>query len=69
MRNLYARWVPRLLTMEQQQRREDVLIECLVMFHSNKANFLRGFVTIDESRVHHFTPETKEQSKQWTKRG
>ncbi|EFN80245.1 hypothetical protein EAI_02945, partial [Harpegnathos saltator] len=25
------------------------------------------FITMDETWVHHFTPETKEQSKQWTK--
>ena len=68
MRKLYARWVPRLLTMEQKQRREDVSIECLAMFHSNKAEFLRRFITMDETWVHHFTPETKEQSKQWTAR-
>lgn len=69
MRKLCARWVPRLLTMEQKQRREDVSIECLAMFHSNKAEFLRRFITMDETWVHHFTPETKEQSKQWTERG
>ncbi|KAK2578747.1 hypothetical protein KPH14_012273 [Odynerus spinipes] len=39
------------------------------MFHSNKAEFLRRFITMDETWVHHFTPETKEQSKQWTKKG
>ena len=41
MRKLRARWMPRLLTMEPKQRREDVSIECLAMFHSNKADFLR----------------------------
>ncbi|EFN88723.1 hypothetical protein EAI_03287, partial [Harpegnathos saltator] len=25
------------------------------------------FITMDETWVHHFTPETKEQLKQWTK--
>ena len=39
------------------------------MFRSNKAEFLRRFITIDETWVHHFTPETKEQSKQWTEKG
>lgn len=63
MRKLCARWVPRLLSMEQKQRREDVSIECLAMFHSNKVEFFRRFITMDETRVHHFTPETKEQSK------
>jgi histone-lysine N-methyltransferase SETMAR len=37
MRKLCARWVPRLLTMEQKQRREDVSVECLAKFHSNKS--------------------------------
>jgi histone-lysine N-methyltransferase SETMAR len=68
MRKLCARWVPRLLTMEQKQRREDVSVECLAKFHSNKAEFLRRFITMVETWVHHFTPETKEQSKQWTER-
>lgn len=39
MRNLCARWVPRLLTLEQKQCREDVSIEYLAKFHSNKAEF------------------------------
>ncbi|XP_018346987.1 PREDICTED: histone-lysine N-methyltransferase SETMAR-like, partial [Trachymyrmex septentrionalis] len=69
MRKLCARWVPRLLTVEQKQRREDVPIECLAMIRSNKAEFLRRFITMDETWVHHFTPETKEQSKQWTEKG
>ncbi|XP_023214135.1 endothelin-converting enzyme 2-like [Centruroides sculpturatus] len=65
MKKLCARWVPRLLTMGQKQRRENVSIESLAMFRSNKAEFLRRFfITMDETWVHHFTPETKEQSKQ-----
>ena len=64
LRKLCVRWVPRLLTMEQKQRLGDVLIKCLAMFHSNKADFSRRFITMDKTWVHHFTPETKEQSKQ-----
>ncbi|KYN36544.1 Histone-lysine N-methyltransferase SETMAR [Trachymyrmex septentrionalis] len=59
MKKLCARWVSRLLTIEQKQRREDVSIECLATFR-NKAEFLRRFITMDETWVHHFTPETKE---------
>ncbi|XP_023236182.1 uncharacterized protein LOC111635452 [Centruroides sculpturatus] len=69
MRKLCARWVLRLLTMGQKQRRENVSIESLVMFRSNKAEFLRRYITMDETWMHHFTPETKEQSKEWTERG
>ena len=66
MRKLYARWVPRLLTMKQKQRRKKVSIKCSAMLYSNKADFLRRCITINGTWVHHFTPETKEQSKQWT---
>ncbi|EFN79546.1 hypothetical protein EAI_04866, partial [Harpegnathos saltator] len=64
MRKLCARWVPRL---EQKQRREDVSIECLAKFRSDKAEFnrVRRFITMDEETwVRHFTPETTEQSEQ-----
>ena len=61
---LCARWVPRFLTMEQKQRREDVSVECLAMLYSNKADFLRRFIAINETWVHLFTRETQEQSKQ-----
>ena len=30
--------------------------------------FSHQFITMDETRVHHLTPETKEQLKQWTER-
>lgn len=61
--------MPRLLTAEQKQRREDVSIECLAKFHSNKAEFLRRFISMGETWVHRLTPETKERSKQRTERG
>ena len=59
MRKLYGGW----LTMEEKQRRKDVLIEYLTIFHSIEADFLRPFITMEETWFHHFTPETKEQSK------
>ena len=30
---------------------------------------MRRFVTVDETWVHHYQPETKEQSKQWVASG
>ena len=39
MIKLRARWVPHLLRMEQEQRREDVSIECSATFYSDKADF------------------------------
>ncbi|GBP32815.1 Histone-lysine N-methyltransferase SETMAR [Eumeta japonica] len=56
MRKLSARWVPRLLTLDHKRNRVTTSI-------------LRRFVTMDETWIHHNTPETKEQSKQWVSRG
>ena len=42
---------------------------CLDRFKRNKMNFKRRFITVDEICIHHFTRETKEQSKQWTEAG
>jgi histone-lysine N-methyltransferase SETMAR len=69
MRKLSARWVPRLLTMEQKRVRSQMSINNLEFFKRNTRDFLRRFVTCDETWVHYYTPESKQQSKMWTKRG
>lgn len=69
MKKLSARWVPRLLTKEQMRNRMVTSKECLAIFQRNPNQFLRRFVTVDETWIHHYTPETKEQSKQWTSPG
>ena len=48
----------------QKQPNKDVSIEFLAIFRLNKAEFLRRFLTMNETRVHHFIPKTKKQSKQ-----
>ncbi|KAG5334155.1 SETMR methyltransferase, partial [Acromyrmex heyeri] len=48
MKKLSARWVPRLLTVDHKRDRE----------------FLRRFITVDETWIHYFTPETKEHSEE-----
>ena len=39
------------------------------MFKRNPKEFLRRFATFDEVWSHHYTPEMKEQSKEWTSPG
>lgn len=65
MRKLSARWVPRLLTVDQKHTRRTLSRANLNLFEEDPANFLQRFVTMDETWVHHFTPEAKQQSKQW----
>lgn len=44
---------------------KNISIERLAKFHSDQAKYLDGFIIVDEKFVHDFTPEMKEQSKQW----
>ena len=65
MRKVSASWVPRLLTVDQKHTRRTLSHTNLNLFEEDPANFLKRFVTMDETWVHHFTTEAKQQSKQW----
>jgi histone-lysine N-methyltransferase SETMAR len=69
MKKLCARWMPRLLTADQKRTRMKIFEECLDRFNKNKTDFVRQFITMDETWVHHYTTESKQQSKQWTETG
>ncbi|XP_076039451.1 protein GVQW3-like [Oratosquilla oratoria] len=64
MSKVSARWVPRLLTPDQKKTRRTMSAENLELFEADPEDFMARFVTMDESWVHHYQPETKEQSKQ-----
>lgn len=49
MRKLSARWVPRLLTPDNKRVREITSDQCLKLFKRNAKEFLRHFVTVDET--------------------
>jgi len=51
---------------QQTRNRETTSEQCLTLFKRNPKEFLLRFVTVDETWIHWYTPETKEQSKQWT---
>ncbi|XP_029655230.1 protein GVQW3-like, partial [Octopus sinensis] len=59
-----ARWVPPLLTPEQKRTRCTLSMSNVELFQTDEENFLARFITMVESWVHHYQPETKEQSKQ-----
>lgn len=66
MRKLCSKWVPRLLTVEQKRQRIGDSESCLEMFRRNKSDFLRWYVTMYETFIHHFIPESNRQSTEWT---
>lgn len=69
MKKLCARWVPRLLSDEQKQHRIDDSEWNLAMFKRNPNEFIRRFVTMDETWIHHYTPESNKQSAEWLEPG
>ena len=69
MRKLFSKWVPRLLTLDQKQQRVEDSEHCLELFKRGKKDSVRRYVTMDETWIHHYTPETKRSSAEWTAAG
>jgi len=69
IKKLCARWVQRLLTADQKRTRTKTSEQCLERFNKNKTDFVRRFITMDETWIHRYTPESKQQSKQWAEAG
>ena len=65
MKKVSARWVPRMLTADQKHRRRQVCDELLDEYYEEAEDFLDHVITQDETWVHHYDPETKQQSLQW----
>ena len=59
----------RLLTPDQKQQRVDDSERCLELFKRGKKDFLRRYVTMDGTWIHHYTSETKRLSAEWTAAG
>ena len=64
MRKLTARWIPKSLSDEQMATRASV---CSVLLKRFRCLLFR-LVTVDETWVHHYEPESKE-SRQWVEPG
>ena len=62
MHKLFSKWVPRLLTPDQKQQRVQNSERCLELFKRGKKDFLRRYVTMDETWIHDYTSETKRSS-------
>jgi histone-lysine N-methyltransferase SETMAR len=69
MKKLCARWVPRLLTADQKRTSTKISEQCLERFSKNKTDFVSRFIAMDETWIHHYIPESKQQSKQWREAG
>ena len=64
-----ARWIPKILSDDQKKARVERCDEFLRLVRRRSKSVLDSIVTMDESAVSFHTPETKQQSKQWIKKG
>ena len=69
MRKLFSKWVSCLLTLDQKQQRVEDSERCFELFKRGEKDFLRRDVTMDETWIHHYTPETKRSSAEWAAAG
>jgi len=59
MRKLSAKWVPKCLNADQKRRRCQSSEQLLEFFRRDANNFLLRLVTMDETWLYHYDPETK----------
>jgi len=65
MRKFSSKWVPKCLNADQKRQRCQSPEQLLEFFRSNPNNFLSRLVTMDETWLYHYEPETKQQSMEW----
>jgi len=61
MRKLSAKWVPKLPNADQKRQRCQSSEQLLEFFRRDPNDFLSRFVTMDETWLNHYDPETKQQ--------
>jgi len=67
MSKVSARWVPRNLSDEQKQTRVTIC-QSMITRHDADPKFLGRIITMDETWIPLYNPETKRQSSQWKHR-
>ena len=61
--------IPALKLTADQRQQIKISEQCLECFNENKIDFMHRFITMGEAWIHHYTPQSKQQSKQWTEAG
>jgi histone-lysine N-methyltransferase SETMAR len=64
-----ARWVPKLLSLDQKDQGVENCSEFVAGIHCHSLAMLGNIVTMDETMVSYHTPEAEKQSKQWISKG
>ena len=64
MSRVFARWVPRLLTEDEMNTRVAASKQFLARINRDP-DFLNKIITMDETWIHYYEPESKRQSSVW----
>lgn len=62
MKKVYAKWVPRSLTIDQKQQRVNDAERGLKLYRLNENDFLNRFVAIGETWIHYHTNQNNRES-------
>ncbi|GBN33918.1 CCR4-NOT transcription complex subunit 1 [Araneus ventricosus] len=65
VKKISAKWVRHLLSMENKRNCVLNSQASLALSLCNPDEFMCQYTTVDETWIHYYTPETKDQSKQW----
>ena len=65
MRKLSAKWVPKCLKADQKPQRCHSSEQIWNFFRSDPNDFLSRLVTMDETWLYHYDPDTQQQSMEW----
>ena len=68
-RKLSAKWVPKCLNADQKRQRCQSSEQLLEFFRRDPNDILSRLVTMDETWLYHYDPETKQQSVEWRHSG
>jgi len=69
MRKLSVKWVPKCLNADQKRLRCQSSEQLLDFFRRDPNDFLSRLVTMEETWLYHYDPETKQQSVEWRHSG
>ena len=69
MRDLSAKRVPKCLNADQKRQRCQSSEQHLEFFLLDPNDFMSRLVTLDETWLYHYDPETKQQSMEWRHSG
>ncbi|KAL7726442.1 hypothetical protein ACLKA6_004582 [Drosophila palustris] len=69
MKKLNVKWVPHFLDIEQREKRVADSKSCLDMFNRNPREFLLRYITMDDTWIHHYIPESNRSSAEWREAG